>query len=121
MPERPLVPQLTISNEIARLYKTRTGRGPRRVSTTITQDLVVCVLQDTHTLQEATILDAGAEDLVRDLRTRFQQHVGPDAVEIVQRATGRTVTGHVPGYSSALDTAVEVFLLDDPHAVAAPD
>lgn len=113
MPERPLVPQLTISNEIARLYKTRTGRGPKRVSTTITQDLVVCVLQDTHTPQEATILEAGATDLVHDLRNRFQRHVGAHAIGIVERATGRTVVGHVPGYNSTQDTAVEVFLLDD--------
>lgn len=119
MPERPLVPQLTISNEIARLYKTRTGRGPKRVSTTITSDLVVCVLHDTHTPQEATILEAGAVDLVHDLRSRFQRHVATDAVGIVERATGRTVTGHVPGYDAARDVAVEVFLLDDAAVGAA--
>lgn len=113
MPERPPVPQQEISNGIAQLYKTRIGRGPTKVSTTIVGDLVVCVLEDTDTPFEETLLGIGSRDLVHEARTRLQLHCTPELVEIVQRATGRTVRVHVPGYRAALDAATEVFLLED--------
>jgi len=112
MPDRPPVPQQEISNGIAQLYKTRLGRGPTKVSTTIVGDLVVCVLEDTDTPFEATLLSVGARDLVHEARSRFQRHCTPHLVEIVERATGRKVRTHVPGYRASLDTATEVFLLE---------
>jgi len=113
MPHRSVAPQQTISNEISKLYKLRIGRGPTRVSTTIVNDLVVCLLEDTHTPQEATMFEIGAHSLVHDVRTRFQSHVASSLIEVVERATGRTVAGHVPGYNSAIDVAVELFMLKD--------
>lgn len=112
MPDRPQVPQQEISNGIAQLYKTRIGRGPTKVSTTIVGDLVVCVLEDTDTPFEETLLDLGARDLVHDARTRIQLQCTPELIAIVQGATGRIVRAHVPGYRAAVDAATEVFLLE---------
>ena len=116
MPDRPPVPQQEISNGIAQLYKTQLGRGPTKVSTTIVGDLVVCVLEDTDTPFEATLLQMGARDLVHEARSRFQLHCTPHLIAIVERATGRTVRAHVPGYRASLDAATEVFLLEDAPA-----
>ena len=113
MPDRHPVPQQEISNGIAQLYKTRIGRGPTKVSTTIVGDLVVCVLEDTDTPLEATLLDVGARELVHRARGLLQLQCTPELVAIVQRATGRTVREHVPGYRATVDVATEVFLLQD--------
>lgn len=113
MSDRPPVPQQEISNGIAQLYKTRIGRGPTKVSTTIVGDLVVCVLEDTDTPFEETLLSLGARELVHEARTRIQLQCTPELIEIVERATGRRVRAHVPGYRASLDAATEVFLLED--------
>jgi uncharacterized protein YbcI len=113
MSGRPPVPQQEISNGIAQLYKTQLGRGPTKVSTTIVGDLVVCVLEDTDTPFEATLLQVGARELVHEARSRFQLHCTPRLVEIVEAATARRVRVHVPGYRAAVDAATEVFLLED--------
>ncbi|WP_026912724.1 DUF2294 domain-containing protein [Patulibacter minatonensis] len=120
MPDRPHVPQQEISNRIAQLYKTRLGRGPTKVSTTIVGDLVVCVLEDTDTPFEETLLGLGAQDLVQEARSRFQLECTPELVAIVERATGRSVRVHVPGYRASLDAATEVFLLQDDALVGGP-
>ncbi|MEV4418346.1 Na-translocating system protein MpsC family protein [Patulibacter sp. NPDC049589] len=112
MPDRLPVPQQEISNGIAQLYKTRMGRGPTKVSTTIVGDVVVCVLEDTDTPFEETLLDLGARDLVQQARSRFQLQCTPELVVIVEQATGRKVRVHVPGYRASSDVATEVFLLE---------
>lgn len=112
MPDRPPVPQQAISNGVAQLYKTRIGRGPTKVSTTIAGDVVVCVVEDTDTPFEGTLLGLGAGDLVHEARRRFQLECTPELVGLVEAATGRRVRGHVPGYRASLDAATEVFLLE---------
>lgn len=111
MPDRFSSPGQAISDEIARLYRARIGRGPSRVSTTIVRDLVVCVMEDTHTPVEATMFEIGAHDLVHDVRRRFQTYAGSSLIEIVERHTGREVQTYVPGYTAENDVAVETFLL----------
>lgn len=113
MTEHHAVPQQEISNAIAQLYKLRIGRGPTKVVTSITASHVLCVLEDTDTPFEQTLLEIGGRDLVHEARARFQQHARREMIEIVERVTGRTVRGHVPGYSTSIDAATEVFLLQD--------
>ena len=113
MSEHHAVPQQEISNAIAQLYKSRLGRGPTKVVTSISGAHVLCVLEDTDTPYEETLLDIGGRDLVHEGRRRFQQSARGEMVEIVERVTGRAVRGHVPGYSTSIDAATEVFLLAD--------
>ena len=84
-----------------------------KVSTTIVGDLVICVLEDTDTPFEGALLDLGARELVHQARSRLQLHCTPELVAIVERATGRAVREHVPGYRTTVDIATEVFLLED--------
>jgi uncharacterized protein YbcI len=106
------IPQQEISNGIAQLYKEHVGRGPTSVKTVVVGDQVLCVLEDTSTPYEATILRLD-RDLVHQARSRFQHHARDAMVRIVEAAVGRTVRVHVPGYSASVDVAVEVFLLTD--------
>lgn len=115
MPDRQPIPQQEISNGIAQLYKSRLGRGPTKVSTTLVGDLVVCVLEDTDTPLEAALQDLGALDLVHRARTLLQTDCSPELVAIVEGATGRGVREHVPGYRASVDIATEVFLLEGEH------
>lgn len=113
MSEHHAVPQQEISNAIAQLYKAHIGRGPTKVVTTIAGSHVLCVLEDTDTPYEQTILQLGGRDLVHEARARFQQHVRGEMIAVVEQVTGRRVRGHVPGYSTSIDAATEVFLLED--------
>lgn len=114
MPEQQhAVPQQEISNGIAQLYKSRLGRGPTKVTTSFVGDLVVCVLEDTDTPYEETLVELGGRELVHEGRRRFQQHCAAQMVAVVQEATGRAVRGHVPGFTAEIDVATEVFLLED--------
>lgn len=122
MPQQHLaVPQQTISNGIARLYKAHIGRGPTKVSTSITATVVVCVLEHTKTPYEETLISTGSQALVHEARMRFQLHHEPQLIAIVEEATGRRVRTHVPGYKAAVDVATEVFLLEDVLVVTASE
>lgn len=111
MPDRTPFPAQAISDEIAKLYKTLLGRGPTRVSTTILDNLVVCVLEGTQTAHEATLLAMGAVELVRDARALLELRQAAEMVSIVERETGRDVIGHVPGFNPNIDVTIESFLL----------
>jgi uncharacterized protein YbcI len=122
MPQQHLaVPQQAISNGIARLYKAQIGRGPTKVSTSITATIVVCVLEHTKTPYEETLISTGNQTLVHEARMRFQLHHEPQLVAIVEEATGRRVRTHVPGYKAVIDVATEVFLLDAELLVSGDD
>jgi uncharacterized protein YbcI len=47
-----------ISNDVVRILHAQTGRGPTFAKTTISGDLVVCVLADTLTVGERTLVAA---------------------------------------------------------------
>src|ERR1700761_5876924 len=55
-------PQLTeISNAAVALHREHFGRGPGAAKTHVTDNLVVCVLNDIFTPLERTLIDAGQE------------------------------------------------------------
>src|SRR4051812_18528380 len=80
-----------ISREIVRLHAEYYGRGPTRARTYIVDDLVVCVLEETFTRAERTLIDHGEREAIEQIRRRFQQRMSDAFVEVVERATGRSV------------------------------
>lgn len=104
--------QQEISGAIATLYKARTGRGPTTITTLMTSTVVVCVIEDTKTPFEGTLVDLGSADVVNQARATFQRAVGPQLVEAVEEILGRTVRGHVPTYDATVDAGTDLFLLD---------
>jgi uncharacterized protein YbcI len=105
-----------ISRELVRLNARLYGRGPVRAKTYINDDCVVCVLQSVFTTAERTLISIGKADEVRRSRAAFAEATEKDMCEIVERATGRVVTGCISGVHTDLDTAVKVFFMEEHRA-----
>jgi len=94
------------------LFKDATGRGPGRARTYIEDSVVMTVLHDTMTKAERTLKEENLEDHVRDLRRIFQGTFREEAIEIVERLTGRKVLAFLSDHAVDPDYAVEVFILE---------
>src|SRR3954451_18775947 len=102
-----------ISREMTRLHAEYYGRGPTKVKTHMTEDLVVVVLEETFTRAERTLVDRGEIDAIQQIRRRFQQQMAADFIAVVEQATGRRVRAFMSETNLEADVSVEVFLLDD--------
>jgi uncharacterized protein YbcI len=103
-----------ISNAMVGLKKEFYGKGPTKAKTYINDNYVLCVLQGGLTRNEATLLAAGQEDLVRQYRLRFQEAVADAVTEAVERLTGRQVIGYHSQIVFDPEYAFEIFVLDGP-------
>lgn len=100
-----------ISHAIVAIYKEYLGRGPTEAKTVISDDLVVCVLADSLTKAERTMVEAGEGTMVRDVRRKFQDTMEADAIAAVEQHTGRTARAMLSDHRTDPDMAVEVFPL----------
>lgn len=100
-----------ISDRMARLQSDHYGRGPLRARTYITDDLVVCVLEETFTRAEKTLIERGEREAIQGIRRRFQQAVREDFIGIVEQVTGRKVRAFLSDTDIDADVSVETFLL----------
>jgi uncharacterized protein YbcI len=100
-----------ISNDVVRVLHDQTGRGPTQARTTINGELIVCVLHDTLTTGERTLVDAGHEQTVLETRKLYQMAMRRQLVGIIETHTGREVVAFMSDNHIDPDAAVEVFLL----------
>src|SRR3954449_11207608 len=109
--------QLTvaISNTVVKALARTTGRGPTKAKTTLGDNGVFVVLQDTLTAGERTLSDAGQAQAVLDLRRRWQGVMEVDVSREIEELTGRKVVGFMSDNHIDPDLAVEVFVLDQFH------
>ena len=82
-------PAAAISNTIVGVLARTTGRGPTKAKTTLGENGVFVVLQDTLTLGERPLADAGEGAAVLDLRRRWQRVMQVEISWEVERLTGR--------------------------------
>jgi uncharacterized protein YbcI len=101
-----------ISKHIVRSFAEYTGRGPTKARTTIRDNLVVCLTEDTMTKAERRLTQDGEEELVVTLRRKFQRRMRDDLVAGIETLTGRKVLSFMSDHDGETDRAVEVFLLD---------
>ena len=117
--------QAAISNAIVGLLHEYTGRGPTKARTTIATDLVVCVLADTLTKGEHSLVADGKSDLVLRTRKAFQDTMRNDIIAAVERLTERKVIAFMSDNHIDPDFAVETLILEalpkDETAPTAPD
>ena len=109
----------TISNTVVRALMRTTGRGPTKAKTTLGDNAVFVVLQDTLTRGEQTLADAGESAAVLHLRRRWQSVMQADVSREIEQLTGRKVIGFMSDNHIDPDLAVEVFVLE-PLPAAAP-
>ena len=100
-----------ISNAVVRILHARTGRGPTEARTTISGDLVVCVLRDTLTVGERTLVNDGQAQTVLDVRKLYQMAMRQDLSAAVETHTGRKVIAFMSDNNIDPDTAIEAFIL----------
>ena len=101
-----------ISNTVVSALSRTTGRGPTKARTTLGENGVFVVLEDTLTRGEQTLAEAGQQEAVLDLRRRWQAVMEHDVTRAVEELTGRKVIGFMSGDHIDPDLAVEVFVLE---------
>jgi len=101
-----------ISNTVVKALARTTGRGPTKAKTTLGENGVFVVLQDSLTRGEQTLADAGQAEAVLDLRRRWQGVMEKDVSREIEELTGRNVIGFMSDNHIDPDLAVEVFVLE---------
>jgi uncharacterized protein YbcI len=101
-----------ISNSVVKALARTTGRGPTKAKTTLGENGVFVVLQDSLTVGERTLSDAGESRAVLDLRRLWQSAMKVDISREIEELTGRKVVGFMSDNHIDPDLAVEVFVLE---------
>jgi uncharacterized protein YbcI len=100
-----------ISNAIVGIVHEYTGRGPTRARTSIRDDVVVVMLQETMLKAERSLMEDDKAELVAQLRRSFQQTMRADMSKAVEQLTGREVIAFMSDSHLEPDYSVEVFVL----------
>jgi uncharacterized protein YbcI len=101
-----------ISRTVVQALGRTTGRGPTKARTTLGDNGVFVVLQDTLTRGEQTLADAGEGQVVLDLRRRWQRIMEAEVSREIEELMGRKVIGFMSDNHIEPDLAVEVFVLE---------
>ena len=105
-----------VSNAMVATMKRYYGKGPTAAKSYFLDDYLVVVMQDGFTTVERTLLDAGQADLVREVRLRFQDEMGPEFTGAVEELTGRRVLGYSSQVVFEPPTCFELFILEPAEA-----
>jgi uncharacterized protein YbcI len=103
---------MAISNAVVGELASTTGRGPTQAKTTLGDNAVFVVLQDTLTRGERTLVGAGESEAVLDLRRLWQRVMRESCSRKVENLPGRKVVGFMSDNHIDPDIAVEVFILE---------
>ena len=119
---KPITGELlaAVSNEMVRLKAQHYGKGPVEAKAYLNDNWVFAVLRGGFTRVEETLIAAGDEDLVRQVRMRFQEQTEGRFVDAVERITGRKVLNYQSAVLVDPDYVVEMFLLDQDGSLPEP-
>jgi uncharacterized protein YbcI len=112
-----------ISNAIVALMREYTGRGATQSRTYVHENLIVCVMHDSLTKGERSLVTGGEKQFVLEMRRKFQHTMRQEMIEIVERLTGRKVAAFMSDNHVDPDVAAETFVLElrEPTPDAAGD
>jgi uncharacterized protein YbcI len=100
-----------ISEGLVALLKEFYGRGPTRVKSYYSDDLVCCILRGGFSRVEETLLQGGRGQAVIEQRMAFQDLMRHRFEQVIEDATGRPVIGFMSGNQQDPDMMCEVFVL----------
>jgi uncharacterized protein YbcI len=104
----------SVTNGIVKLFREYYGRGPNKAKSYLLDDrIVVCVLEDTMTTVEQTLVKNGDNDMVRQVRLRFQEAMALEFKTVVENAMGRRVAAYHSQLTMEPDMGFEFFVLED--------
>jgi uncharacterized protein YbcI len=104
---------IAISEQIVALYLEAFGRGPTRVRTYVQPQFAVCVLRDTLSIAERSLIASDGAAEVETSRATINEALDRRYVSIVETQTGRTVLTHLARTRVPVDVAIHFFLFDD--------
>jgi uncharacterized protein YbcI len=105
---------VAISNTIVGLLREYAGRGPTRARTSIRDNVVMVMLEETLTKGEQVLVDKGRGENVLALRHEYQEAMREEGSFKVAEITGRDVLAMMSANHLNPDLAVEIFVLDGP-------
>ncbi len=103
-----------ISTAIVKLMREYTGRGPMKARTTIRDNVVLVMLEQTLTKGEKVLVMKGRSENVLALRREYQEAMREESSDQVAELTGREVTAMMSANHLAPDLAAEIYVLDGP-------
>jgi uncharacterized protein YbcI len=103
-----------ISTMIVRLMREYTGRGPMKARTTIRDNVVLVMLEQTLTKGEQVLVEKGRGENVLALRHEYQEAIRQESSEKVAELTGRGVIAMMSANHLVPDLAAEIYVLDGP-------
>ncbi len=101
-----------ISSEIVALYARVYGHDRTTATTYINDNVVLCVLENILTEDEATLIEAGSSAAVIDGRVAFQTDTQDEFSAAIERLTHRRVTAFLSANQTNPGVACELFFLD---------
>ena len=102
-----------VTNGIVQLFRTYYGRGPDKAKSFLLDAyIVVCVLENTMTTVEQTLVKNGNGDMVRQVRLTFQEAMADEFKGVVEEAMGRTVATYHSQLTLEPDMGFEFFVLE---------
>jgi uncharacterized protein YbcI len=102
-----------VANEIVRLKAQYYGKGPTEAKAYINDETLVVVLKGGLTTVERTLLDAGDDAMVRQVRLRFQEVMEQNFIDAVQRLTNHKVRTYMSQIVFNPDYCFEFFIIGD--------
>lgn len=112
---------MALSNAIVGCLRDYTGRGPSRARTTIRDNVILIMLEQTLTKGERSLVSKGRGDKVLALRQDYQDAMREESSTIVAGLTGRRVIAMMSANHIDPDLGAEIYVLDgppDPRPVA---
>ncbi len=105
---------VAISNAIVRILRDYTGRGPTKAKTTIRDEVVLVMLQQSLTKGELSLVRNGRAEKVLELRHEYQKAMRDECIDAIGALTGRRVTAMLSANHIEPDLGAEIFVLDGP-------
>jgi uncharacterized protein YbcI len=103
-----------VTNGIVQLFSEYYGRGPTKAKSYLLDErYLICVLHDTMTTVERTLVERGHGAMVREVRLTFQEAMADAFKAVVEQGTGRPVLGYHSQLTLDPDVGFELFLLGD--------
>jgi uncharacterized protein YbcI len=103
-----------VTNGIVQLFSEYYGRGPDKAKSYLLDErIVVCVLENTMTTVEQTLVQHDHGDMVRQVRLTFQGAMAAEFKGVVEEAMGRRVTSYHSQLTMDPDMGFEFFVLED--------
>jgi uncharacterized protein YbcI len=104
-----------IAEEILRVHQESYGTGAGHVEVVIAGDNVLVIMDVELAPAERTLIDAGRNDTVKQMRETYQAAIAPTFSAIVERATGRKVITFLSAMSVDPLYELEFFRLGPEH------